>query len=208
MITEHDDDQIDRYLNRQLDAAAADAFEIRMMEEPDLLERVQLVEAMKQGLQKSQSTLLTPAPVTAKVMRFPQWIRQPLSMAASVLLATLLMRNILVPTPATVESTGINTVLLLENSRGTATAEFSGAPPYLLQLDAGLGNTANSFAVTLRDTTNNAVVTQLGDLQADADGWVRLIVSEALTGDYVAELSWADAEGAAQTRSFTLNVSP
>lgn len=205
MITEHDDNQIDRYLNRQLNADESAAFEIRMMDDPELLERVQLVEAMKQGLQKSESSLLAPAPVTAKVLPFAQWLRQPLSMAASVLLATLLMRNILVPTPVSVESTGISTVLLLENSRGTATAEFRGAPPYLLQLDAGLGNTADNFTVAVRDAAN-AEVLQLGGLRADADGWVRLIASEPLAGDYRVELTWLDAQGNTQSRSFAVNV--
>ena len=83
MINEYDDSHIDRYLNGQMDAAEATAFEIRMLDEPVLLERVQLIEAMKQGLQEQQAGLLIVPVQAAKILPFTGWLRQPLSMAAS-----------------------------------------------------------------------------------------------------------------------------
>jgi hypothetical protein len=203
VITEHDDTLIDRYLNRRMDAAESTAFEIRLMDEPLLLERVQLIDAMKQGLQT-----LPPADTRsahrAKVLPFPQWLRQPLSMAASVVIAALLLRNILMPPAAPTAGSGIGTVLLMESNRGTAVPQFHGAPPYLLQLDVGLGNNADSYDFTL--TSNGNAQLNLVGLQADVDGWVRVVVSEALTGDYQAELAWTGADGTAVRREYPFSV--
>lgn len=213
MITEHDDDQIDRYLNGQLDAAAAVAFEIRLLEEPELLARVQLVEAMKAGLKQQAASLVAPtaSATKAKIIPFTAWLRQPLSRAASVLVAALVLHEFLhqlVPARGSAAgSMAVGTVVLLESSRGNVAATFTGPAPYLLQLDVGFGNTADNFTVTVRDSSNVAV-TQLNGLDADADGWVRLLVSEPLAGDYEVELAWTDAQGAAQSRRFPINVSP
>ena len=204
MTTEYDDSQIDRYLNRLMDAAESAVFEIRMLDEPVLLERVQLVEAMKLGLQQEQVSLRTTPVQTAKILPFKLWLRQPLSLAASVLMAVLLLQT-LMPSLNAPGPTSIGTVLLLENSRGVLPAEFSGPPPYLFQIDVGLGNQADSFKVTLHDSNNAEVLYQEG-LQADTDGWVRLVLNEALAGSYQVELAWTDTQGTAQSRNFPLEI--
>jgi hypothetical protein len=211
VTNEYDDSLVDRYLNRQMDAGETTAFEIRMLEEPELLERVQLIEAMKQGLQEmrlqDQDNFGIIPVQTAKILPFKGWLRQPLSMAASVLLAVMVLQQFMPgsgnSTPA---NTPIGTVLLLENSRGIVPAEFRGPPPYLFQIDAGLGNQADSFKVTLHDESNTEVLLMDG-LQADTDGWVRLVVDQALAGAYQMELTWVDPQGAVQARSFPLQVS-
>jgi hypothetical protein len=205
VINEYDDNQIDRYLNRQMDAAEMADFEIRMLEEPVLIEQVQLIEALKQGLQEQQLNLLPVPAQTAKILPFAAWLRQPLSMAASVLLAVQVLQQF-IPGSSPSTPTGIGTVLLLENSRGAVPTEFHGSAPYLFQIDVGFGNQADSFNVTLRDD-NNAQVLRMDGLQADADGWVRLVVDQPLAGNYQMELAWLDAQGANQNRSFPLQVS-
>ena len=100
---------------------------------------------------------------------------------------------------------GIRTLVLLESARGDATARFSGAPPYLLQLDAGQGNAADAFTVVLRDVAQKQLVNQ-ANLQADADGWVRLVLNQKLAGDYVVSLSWTDNAGAAHSREFPVAI--
>jgi hypothetical protein len=202
---EYNDSQVDRYLNQQMDAAEIAAFEIRMLDEPALLEQVQLIEALKQGLQEQEVSLRTVPVQTAKILSFTGWLRQPLSMAASVLLAVLVLQQF-VQGSDTSNSTGIGTVLLLENSRGAMPAEFRGAPPYLFQIDVGFGNQADNFNVTLRDDNNTQVLLMDG-LHADPDGWVRLVVDQPLAGNYQMELGWMDAQGADQGRSFPLQVS-
>jgi len=207
VINEYDDSLIDSYLNRQMDAAEMAAFEIRMLEEPALLERVQLIEAMKQGLQEQQESLRTAPAQTAKILPFTGWLRQPLSMAASVLLAVMVLQQFMPGSGGTSSTnTPIGTVLLLENSRGAVPAEFRGPPPYLFQIDAGFGNQADSFKVTLQDDSNNEVLL-IDGLHADADGWIRLVVDQALAGSYQMELAWMDGEGTAQSRNFQLQVS-
>jgi hypothetical protein len=201
----NDDSLVDRYLNRQMDAAEAGTFEIRMLDDPELLERVQLIEALKQGLQEQQESLRAAPVQTAKILPFTGWLRQPLSMAASVLLAIMVLQQFMPGSDRSATNTSIGTVLLLENSRGIVPAEFRGPPPYLFQIDVGLGNQADTFEVTLHDDSN-AEVLHMAGLQADTDGWIRLVVDQALAGNYQVELEWMDAQGATQGSSFPLRV--
>jgi hypothetical protein len=128
-------------------------------------------------------------------------------MAASLLLAVMVLQQFMPGSDSSAPaSTPIGTVLLLENSRGIVPAEFRGPPPYLFQIDVGLGNQADSFKVTLHDDSN-AEILLMDDLQADSDGWVRLVVDQALAGNYQMELAWVDAQGVTQDRSFPLQVS-
>src|SRR5687767_6845418 len=97
-ISEHKHEvQIDRYLNNQLNAADAASFEVLMMEDPVVFERVQLLDALKQGLITDQEALLRDHVTTeqrsqrktAVILPFTAWLRQPMSLAAALLIAVL-----------------------------------------------------------------------------------------------------------------------
>ncbi len=203
------DDQIDRYLNGSLTPDEMTAFEIRLLEDATLFERLQLVEAMKHGLCKQREALEPAAPGAAQLLPFRQWLRQPLSMAASLLLAALLGPVLwaMLDTPVRPESViGIGSVAILEQSRGVNTTSLSGPGPYLLQLDAGFGNSADSFNVTLRASGGTSPLLITEGLRADGDGWVRLLLNQQMQGAYDVELGWTDAAGTKQQRQFALVV--
>ena len=203
------DDLIDRYLNGSLTTDEANAFEIRLLEDAALFERLQLVEAMKHGLCNRREVLKRAATGSVQVLPFRQWLRQPLSMAASLMVAALLMPVLwaLLDNPAgSPAAVGIGSVAILEQSRGVSAASLSGPGPYLLQLDAGLGNSADNFDVTLRASSEASPLLSSDGLHADVDGWVRLLVTQPMQGNYQVELGWTDADGTRQLRQFALVV--
>lgn len=230
MNTTHHDNQdllIDRYLGGKLSPAEHAAFEIRLLDEPFLLEQVQIAEAMKAAMSREKSALLRPSRNSSGLRMNPlalfgTWLQQPLSMVATVLVAVLgwqvahtrlaeapAFESALNSEPAAVAHTAsalaISSVVQLESSRSVATQHVSGAAPYLFKLDAGLGNEAGSYAFSLKDADQHAVFSQSG-LKADAEGWVQLVIADKLHGEYVATLSWTDASGAAQQHAFTVTI--
>ncbi len=219
-INEHThDEQIDRYLNNRLNADESSAFEVLMMEDSGLFERVQLLDAMKQGLLSEKDTVFetgvsTPntEPAqrkTAVVLPFSAWLRQPMSLAASLLIAVLGIQTFNEGFLAPRGQSGampIGSLVLIEGTRSGTAATFTGPGPYLFQIDAGLGNQAEAFAVTVRDNDTNAQVVHEENLRADNNGWVRLVLSDQLQGEYTLELSWLDAQGVPQTRSSNIAI--
>lgn len=197
------DEMIERYLNGKLDAPAKAAFEIAMMEDQALFERVQLLDGLKRGLATEKAALT--ANVGAVVLPFRAWLRQPLSAAASILVAVLglqLVNNMVLRDDPSALPVGA--FVLLEGTRGTAPTTVGGVAPYLLQIDAGLGSQTSAFTVTLRSTANNALIVEQPGLHADRDGWVRLLVTDELRGEYSLTLLWLDAAGQTQLREYTL----
>jgi hypothetical protein len=207
-IIEHEQDaQIIRYLRQQLADDDKAQFEIRMLEEPELLERVQLLEALQGGLRADERALLdNPEEATrSNVVPFRRWIRQPLSLAASVLVAALGL-NVLLDTqtrsvPAAVP---VGALVLLDARRDTAIPAFSGAGPYLLQVDAGIGTDVDAMELTLREASGAALLQQ--DVKVDSDGWIRLLYTPALQGNYQLDLAWTDNAGASQALSYAFTV--
>lgn len=199
----------DRYINNKLDEAAKAAFEIAMMEDPDILQHVQTLDALKQNLASAPEIFTKP--VSAVILPFRSWIRQPMSLAASLLVATLGINAVneggFGQSPSS-DSLPIGSVILLEGTRGNAGATFSGSPPYLFQIDVGFGNPVGDLRVTLNNRTDNSTVIQLDGLQADPDGWVRMVLNEPLAGDYEVTLDSIGPNGAAEVRRFPINVVP
>lgn len=216
---------IDRYLSGKLSPEQHAAFEIRLLDEPFLLEQVQIAESMKAALHDHKAALLRTPYAGSGLQLNPlvfvsAWLRQPMSMAATLLVAVLgwqvtqtsdveVVEGVPQPAPAHAASSAssaslaIASVVQLEGSRGIAAQRVAGTAPYLFKLDAGLGNDATSFAFTLRDAQQHDVVS-LPALKADAEGWVQLVIADKLSGNYVATLSWVDAGGSKQQRAFAI----
>ena len=204
----HDNAQlIDRYLNNKMSDAERTAFEINYMQDTQLLEQLQLTEALKQGLSAHRQALITPG--TTTILSFGSWLRQPISMAASLLLAVMGAQLFYPGQPSDNRATGvlpIATTVLLEGSRGAAGYTIDGSSPYLFQIDAGFGNTAETFTVTLREAENGQSLIEQAGLTQDVSGWVKVVINTTLAGDYSLELGWQDAQGAQQLRSFPVSV--
>ncbi|MDY6984453.1 MAG: hypothetical protein SV422_15315, partial [Pseudomonadota bacterium] len=162
-IIEHEQDEvIIRYLRGQLAGDDKAQFEIRMLEEPELLERVQLLEALEDGLREEESALLAhDGAALPNVLPFRSWIRQPLSVAASVFVAILAVSTFL-RTPDTNEtsftSAPVRSLVLLDGSRNDSPTAVIGEGPYLLQIDAGLDAGADSFDVVIRSDASQQVM--------------------------------------------------
>lgn len=209
-IEQRDIDQrdglIDRYLNNQLKEADLTAFELLMIEDEQLFARVQLLDAFKSSLHDEQAALT----VRHKAMPLPfrAWLRQPMSLAASVLVLGLGLQmtyQSFATRGAEQSGGGIGAVFLLEATRGSATqASFSGTAPYLFQIDAG-PNAANlPVAVTVRDA-GGAELLNVDNLQVDPNGWARVVFTENLAGAYTLELVPAADRAAAQTFDIFVN---
>jgi hypothetical protein len=209
--TEHQHDaQIDRYLKARMSADEKAQFEIRMLEEPELLERVQLLDALELELGAEEELLLAgdntgdAVKVTGNVLPFKAWVRQPLSLAASVLVAVLVAYNVYDVSPATDSFTAVpvRSLILLDGSRGDTPTPVSGAGPWLVQIDAGLDAQSANFGISVISESNQQILIEETGLTADGNGWVRLLLDDLPAGDYRVTLDWQDAQGATLNRSY------
>lgn len=194
-----DDARIDLYLNQQLDDSERDAFEIAMLEDPLLLQHVQLLESFKQGLHEHSGALQEPAAPIRLPLR--AWIRQPLSLAASILVAGLGLQVLTTGLNST-QALPLRSVVVLQGTRGANPIAVSGAGPYLFQVDAGYGSGVEEYKLSLRNVANGALLMVQQNLRPDANGWLRVALDEQLQGDYALELAWEDAQGEAHTREY------
>ena len=196
------DAEIERYLQGRMTHAERAAFEVRFMEDAELFERVQLLDAFREGIQQEQAALTA----ASAVLPFRAWLRQPLSLAASVLVTALGVAAFYGQMEQHVPGVlPVQTLVMLETLRGGAAANITGAGPYLLQIDAGPNADAMNYTVTLR-SDDGAVVLNADGLNADANGWVRVMYTQALSGSYVATLSWQDEAGQRREQQYPLVV--
>ena len=231
------DATIDRYLNGHMSEPESAAFEIRMMENPDLFRQVQLIDAMKKEFVQQHESLLAAQRTSASdlapnlserpetdgteqslpdnhlqlpILPFHLWVKQPFSLAATLLVAVLgfnAWQSIPQSVPAQNSAIGVNTLVLLEASRGATEAGATGAAPYLLQVDAGFDAGTRPYALDLADSSGQPLVS-LRDLHADPDGWIRLVVNEDLNGPYQLTLQWTDDAGQPASSEFSFRIAP
>lgn len=202
---EQRDALIDRYLNNKLNDVERAAFEIMMLEDEQLFGRVQLLDAFKNSLIEESASLTVKRELMA--LPFGAWLRQPLSLAASVLVLGLGLQvgyERFAARETEPAASAIGSVFLLEATRGSNRPVLSGTPPYLFQIDAG-PNTANAeVAVTLRDA-DGAELLNVDKLQVDANGWARVVFSQPLAGAYTLEVMPAADYSAIQTFDITVS---
>jgi hypothetical protein len=217
---EERDALIDRYVNGKLTEEEEAEFEVRMMDEQELFDQVQMTRALKSGLQKHAESLLTTGSKndqnlaaygrglsSGTVVPFKLWLRQPISLVASFLVGVLGVQVLYYKQSTTPdgEALAIGTTLLLETTRGDTAVAFTGPPPYLFQIDAGLENQANLFRVVIKDTTTGTTVVDQSELTS-RDGWVRLVLSTAFSGEFQAELMWVNPDGTAHARPYFFRI--
>lgn len=200
---EQKDALIDRYLNNKLSDVERAAFEIMMLEDAQLFSRVQLLDAFKHSLADESAALTGKRELFA--LPFLSWLQQPLSLAVSVLVIGLTLQvahDALSPAGNAQSGVGIDTVFLLEAMRGADQAALSGAPPYLFQVDAGPGAAGSAVTASLRTSDGRYLLT-VAKLQVDANGWVRFIYDQPLSGGYTVELTGQDG---ATAQAFDLTI--
>ena len=202
---EQQDGLIDRYLNNKLDASECNAFELMMLDDERLFARVQLLDAFKNSLIEERAALSATREQLA--LPFRAWLRQPLSLVASVLLAALGLQlgyNTVATRDAAPSSAAIGSLLLVEATRGAATTALSGEAPYLFQIDAGPNAANTDVNVSLRDA-GGAELLHMNDVHVDGNGWARVVFNQPLSGPYTLELT--SSANTAADRTFTITVS-
>lgn len=199
---EQRDGLIDRYLNDKLSAGERTAFELMLLEDPQLFERVQLLEAFKRSLADESAALTSKRELFA--LPFRAWLQQPLSLAASVLVTGLGLQVLYATFTqgGAAQGVGVGTVFVLEATRGSGQLALTGAAPYLFQIDAGPGAAGAEVAISLHEA-GGAEVLAMDGLTVDANGWVRLVIRQPLAGAYTVELARPNAPG---TQTFDLII--
>lgn len=190
--------QIDAYLRNELDAESRILFEVALIEDAELLRAVQRTEAMIAAF-KAQPELFQ-AQRRSRVLRFSEWIVQPLSLAASFLVLLGLLPVIALLSgsgePGAISGLNVASVQYVERLRGNDSAtRVRGSFPMLLQIDSGAVDNQGQFEVRLIDVDQEQVLFTQSNLVADADSLLRLLINESLYGSCKIEISQQSVNG-------------
>ena len=186
---DYNDALVDRYLRNKLSEQEQTEFEVRMMEDPQLFEMVKAASLMQESLREQLSD--QPLPAQHKHLPFTEWIRQPLSLAASAVLCLGIVFQIGAyledgsDTGRQLTDTGyaINSVANLGlNRSGTSEVVLQAGRAHLLQIDVGISLVETTYNLSLSSRTNQEEYRF--SATADGNGIVRLLTPEALSGSY------------------------
>lgn len=188
------DEMIDAYLRDTLPDEERAQVELWMLEDPEFHEQVRQAELMLTSfsqLENSASASIHPikseTPHETRTS-FKQWIAQPMSMAATVLLAvaaTLLIRGESQLTDGVSLSNGLalNSVTTLQSTRSADNEIQLNGDTQLLQIDVGISLDDAPYQVVLTHEDGNPRFEF--QLHADANGMVRLLTPAKLEGRYL-----------------------
>lgn len=182
------DDLVDKYVRHQLTADEIAEFEIRMLDDPQLFAAVQRAELMQQSFKAQAPAAAEPShDHNIRYLPFRQWIRQPVSLAASVMLGigVLLVANLSTQQSATdglQRGYGVNSVVSIGQTRSATGETVLPSGTHLLQVDVGISLSDASYMLSLSNDEN----TQSHQFQvtADGNGMVRMLTPANLQGRY------------------------
>lgn len=187
--TNESDDVIDQYLQGRLDTKELEDFELRMLEDPQFFKKVQQVELMHTAF-KEQKPLFDEtlkAHRSAKVLPFTLWIKQPMSLAASLLVAIGLaftgMNYIQqVDELNTRAGYAVNSVVNVGQMRNASNDIVLTSGMHLLQVDVGIDVEQTAYLLNLRQEGEGT--SQEFRTMPDGNGIVRLLTPSGLNGRY------------------------
>ncbi len=203
-----DHEQILRYLRKQMTADELGEFEVRLMNDSDLIRETQREEALIAALHECQDALLATDKPSA-VLGFREWMFQPLTAAAAVvvLLVSIPMLGLqqTLVRDAAVESLFIASTHYIEGLRNASQslnidAEF----PLLLNVDAGPNTTAGPFTVTIRNTESGDLVYEATNQVSGGEGYVALLLREPVAGAF--EISLVDESNGDTALRYAVNL--
>ena len=197
-------EMIDAYLRDTLPDEERAQVELWMLEDSQFHEQVRQAELMLASfsqLEESASASIhsiKPADQNQTHISFKQWIAQPLSMAASVLLAvaaTLLIRggNQLPDGVSLSNGLALNSVTTLQSTRSAGTEIQLSGDTQLLQIDVGISLDDAPYQVLLTHEDGNPRFEF--QLHADANGMVRLLTPADLAGRYLLSVQQSGSSG-------------
>lgn len=193
-------DNIDRYLRDQLSAEELAEFEVSMLEDPALFEAVERAELMREAFKKHHQTsdkmdVVSDKQKQVSQVSFMQWIQQPLSMAASVVMMIAVGFSTLqwihqpgsVTNPGATAGQAVNSVVTLAPTRSGGGETILPAGVHLIQVDVGITLDNPDFDVSV-------ISQELGNEQyqftliPDSNGILRLLTAESWLGRYLLEV--------------------
>jgi len=183
-----DHQQILRYLRKQMDGEELARFEVRLMNDTNLFRETQREEALIAALQECQDALECVGQ-SPGVLSFRDWIFQPMTAAAAVLILIVSVPLIGLQQTAMrgqpIENLQIASSQYIEGLRSSAqslpiAADF----PLLLHIDAGPESSEEVFAVQMLSEDNQDVVYEEQDLTSGSEGYLSFLLREEMVGDY------------------------
>ena len=183
-----DHQQILRYLRKQMDSEELARFEVRLMNDTNLFRETQREEALIAALKECQDVLECVG-ASPGVLGFRDWIFQPMTAAAAVLILIVSVPLIGLQQTAMrgqpIENLQIASSQYIEGLRSSAqslpiAADF----PLLLHIDAGPESSGKVFAVQMLNKDNQDVVYEEQDLTSGSEGYLSFLLREEMAGDY------------------------
>ena len=180
---------VDRYLRNKLSEEEQTEFEVRMLEDPQLFVMVKAASLMQESLREQMNN--QPSASEPKFPPFTEWIRQPLSLAASTVLCLGIVFQIGASLqdgpdtglPLSDSGYAINSVANLGSNRSTTSeVVLQAGRGHLLQIDVGISLVETLYDLSLSSRTNQDEYHF--SATADGNGIVRLLTPEALSGSY------------------------
>lgn len=199
------DDLIDMYLGKQLSAEELADFEIRMLEDPQLMEAVQQAELMRETFKEQQAPAKSHSNVS--YLPFRAWIKQPLSLAASVVLGVGVLLSgseylLLDDGGLSIENGyAVSSVINLSPTRSAQEELVLSGGVHLLQVDVGisLADVSYLLSFTSEDNSQNYEFS----VTPDSNGIVRLLTPATLAGSYIMEVR--NSNNAESLRSYRIS---
>ncbi len=182
-----------------------------MLKDSSVLEEVQLREALVKGLNEHKSPESTSAEnqsndpkIKSNILRptFSQWIQQPISIAATVLVAVGILFNLpeqnqtsLIAIPMTNFNPPPEVRLNYLRGNEDSITTISSNPPILLDIDLGLGPVSDgTFNVSIIEDQSGEVIVFLEDVEVVQEGLIRILLYGEFSGDYQVITSSAEHE--------------
>ena len=183
------EDVIDLYLQGRLDTKELENFELRMLEDPQFFKKVRQVELMHAAF-KDQKQLFDEtlkAHRSVKVLPFTMWIKQPMSLAASLLVVIGLAFTGInyiqqVDELNTRAGYAVNSVINIGQTRSSASEVILTSGVHLLQVDVGIDIEQTPFVLSLLPLRDGDGMEYR--VMPDANGIVRLLTPSGLSGPY------------------------
>lgn len=183
------DDVIDQYLQMRLGENELQEFEIRLLEDPQFFQKVQEMDLLHRAFKEQKPLVEEKQNVrhSPRVLPFALWIKQPISLAASLLIAVGLVfsgNNYLQQIDEWNAGAGyaVNSVINIGQLRSAANDVVLTSGVHLLQVDVGVEVEQSAYLLELR---NESVGTrQEFRAMPDGNGVVRLLTPMGLSGPY------------------------
>lgn len=205
-------DLIDRYIQNKLSAEDSDEFEILMFNDIELFEDVKLAQAFQHSLVLEKKSIDASKQTNKNfAVTLSHWFKQPLSMAASFLVAFSLFfsygnqqssirPNDILP---------ITTMIPLEQTRGNSTDTVSINAeqfPLLFQIDVGFNFPNREFQLSMKNSNDTQAVYSEFNSVSDDNGWVRFVINDKNLENFLLSIESTGNNDTQYMKEYTIEV--